>query len=141
MAALADVKERDNRPDALKEAARARNIELSIYRIAASGEEIAAAIDSAKTWGAEALNVLSSAMFFGFRQIIIERTLALRLPAMYEQLNIAEEGGFAAYGPTWVHLATIFARQAIQLLRGIKVADVPGRAAVQIRAGDQSQDR
>ena len=125
MAALADVKERDNRPDALKEAARARNIELSIYRIAASGEEIAAAIDSAKTWGAEALNVLSSAMFFGFRQIIIERTLALRLPAMYEQLNIAEEGGFAAYGPTWVHLATIFARQAIQLLRGIKVADVP----------------
>jgi putative ABC transport system substrate-binding protein len=124
IATLADAKQRDSRLDALKEGARARNIELSIYRIA-SGEEIAAAIDSAKTWGADALNVLSSAMFFGFRQIIIERTLALRLPAMYEQLNIAEEGGFAAYGPTWVHIATISARQAIQLLRGTKVADVP----------------
>jgi putative tryptophan/tyrosine transport system substrate-binding protein len=44
---------------------------------------------------------------------------------MYIELNIAEEGGFAAYGPTWVHLATIYARQAIQLLRGTKVADVP----------------
>ena len=44
---------------------------------------------------------------------------------MLEELNNAEEGGFAAYGPTWVHMATIYARQAIQLLRGAKVADVP----------------
>jgi putative ABC transport system substrate-binding protein len=125
MATLAGAKQRDNRLDALKEAASARNIELSIYRIA-SGEEIAAAIDIAKTSGAEALNVLSSGMFFGFRQIIIERTLALRLPAICDQLNMAEEGGFAAYGPTWVHIAgDIFARQAIQILRGTKVADVP----------------
>ena len=124
MASLADAKQRDNRLDALKEAARARNIELSIYRIA-SGEEIAAAIDTAKKSGVEALNVLSSAMFFGFRQVIIERTLALRLPAMYRAFKIAEEGGFAAYGPTWVHIATIYGRQAVQLLRGTKVADVP----------------
>jgi putative tryptophan/tyrosine transport system substrate-binding protein len=80
MAALADAKQRDNRLDVLQEAARAPNIELSIYRIA-SGQEIAAALDAAKASGAEALNVLSSAMFFGFRRIIIERTLALRLPA------------------------------------------------------------
>jgi hypothetical protein len=56
MAALADAKQRDNRLDVLKEAARARNVELSIYRIA-SGEEIAAAIDSVKTSGPQALNV------------------------------------------------------------------------------------
>ena len=125
MAALADAKmHRDNKLDLLKEAARARNVELSAYLVA-SGDEIAPAIDSAKTWGAEALNVLSSGMFFGFRQITIERTLALRLPAMFEELNNAEEDGFAAYGPTWVHMATIFGRQAVQLLRGTKVADVP----------------
>jgi len=116
--------QRDNRIDVLKEAARARNIELSVYHIA-SGDDIAPAIDSAKTWGAEALNVLSSGMFFGFRKITIERTLALRLPTMFEELNNAEEGGFAAYGPTWVHMSTIYACQAIQLLRGTKVADVP----------------
>jgi putative ABC transport system substrate-binding protein len=38
---------------------------------------------------------------------------------------MAEEGCIAAYGPTWVHLATIFAQQAIQLLRGTKGVDVP----------------
>ena len=47
MAALADAKQRDNRLDVMKEAARSRNVDLSIYRIA-SGEEIAAAIDAAK---------------------------------------------------------------------------------------------
>jgi putative ABC transport system substrate-binding protein len=125
MAALSDARmHRDNRLDMLKEAARASNVELSVYRIT-SGDEISAAIDSAKTWGAEALNVLSSGMFFGFRQITIERTLALRLPAMFEELNSAEEGGFAAYGASWVHMSTILARQAIRLLRGTKVADVP----------------
>jgi putative ABC transport system substrate-binding protein len=57
MAALADAKQRDNRLDALEEAARTRNIELSIYRIA-SGEEIAAAIDTAKASGAEATGLV-----------------------------------------------------------------------------------
>jgi putative ABC transport system substrate-binding protein len=63
-------------------------------------------------------------MFFGFRKIIFERTLAQRLPAISDLL-MAEDGDLVAYGPTWVHLATIFARQAIQLLRGAKVADIP----------------
>jgi putative tryptophan/tyrosine transport system substrate-binding protein len=42
----------------LQEAARARNVELSIHRIARP-EEIAAAIDAAKASGVEALNVLA----------------------------------------------------------------------------------
>jgi putative ABC transport system substrate-binding protein len=97
MAALADANRGSAKLDALKEAAGARNIELSIYRIS-SGQEIAAAIDSAKRSGAEALNVLASAMFFGFRQLIFERALSLRLPAIYQHPEMAKEGGFAAYG-------------------------------------------
>jgi putative ABC transport system substrate-binding protein len=125
MAVLAVAKQKDDRLDALKEAAHVHNIELLIYRIA-SGEEIAAAIETAKASGAEALNVLSAGMFFGFRQTIFERTLALRLPAIYEHPEMAQEGGFAAYGPTFTHIVRdIYARQAIQLLRGTKVADVP----------------
>jgi putative tryptophan/tyrosine transport system substrate-binding protein len=125
MAALADTNQASTKLDTLQERARARNIGLSIYRIA-SGQEIAAAIDTAKTSGAEALNVLSSATFFGFRRLIIERTLALHLPAMYEHPDMALEGGFAGYGPSWVHIVRdIYARQLIQLLRGVKVADVP----------------
>ena len=64
MAALADA----NRTtvvklDALQEAARTRNIELSIHRVV-SGAEIAAAIDMARESGAAALNVLASPMLY-----------------------------------------------------------------------------
>src|SRR4029077_20499027 len=45
--------------DAMREAARVHNIELSIHRIA-KGEEIATAIDAAKASGAEALNFSAS---------------------------------------------------------------------------------
>jgi len=66
---------------ALQDAARTRNVELSIQRIARP-EEIAAAIDAAKAWGAAALNVLASPVLFGNRQIVLERVAALRLPAI-----------------------------------------------------------
>ena len=62
MAVLADFKNSAvAKLDELQEAARARNVELSIHRVA-SGDEIAAAIDMAKSSGAMALNVLSSPM-------------------------------------------------------------------------------
>ena len=38
----------------------------------------------------------------------------------------AEEGGFTAYGPRLIDVfRDLLARQAVQLLRGIKVADIP----------------
>ena len=55
--------------DALQEAARARDIELSIHRIA-KGEEIAAAIDTAKASGAAALNVLASPLLFAIASLL-----------------------------------------------------------------------
>jgi putative tryptophan/tyrosine transport system substrate-binding protein len=84
--------------DALQEAARGRNIEISICRVAGA-EEITAAIDMAKASGAEALNVLASAVLYMNRQLIMDRVAALRLPAIYQWPENAEEGGFAAYGP------------------------------------------
>ena len=111
--------------DALQEAARARNIELSIHRIA-KGEEIAAAIDAAKASGAAALNVLASPLLFAYRQLIMDRVAALRLPAIYQWPETAEEGGFAAYGPRLSQLfRDLLARQLVKLFRGIKVADIP----------------
>jgi putative ABC transport system substrate-binding protein len=110
---------------ALQEAARARNIELSIHRIA-RGEEIAIAIDMAKASGATALNVLASPMLDTNRRIIMDRVAALRLPAIYQWPETAEEGGFAAYGPRFTQLVReLLARQLVQLFRGAKVADIP----------------
>ena len=110
---------------ALKDAARARNVELSIHRIARP-EEIAAAVDAAKAWGAAALNVLASPVLFGNRQIVMQRVAALHLPAIYQFPEVAQDGGFVAYGPRLVHIfGDLVTRQLVKLLRGTRPADVP----------------
>jgi putative tryptophan/tyrosine transport system substrate-binding protein len=109
----------------LQDAARARNVELSIQRITRP-EEIAAAIDAAKAWGAAALNVLASPVLFGNRQIVLERVAALRLPAIYQFPEVAQDGGCVAYGPRLVKIfGELVTRQLVKLLRGTKPADVP----------------
>ena len=110
---------------ALKDGALVRNVELSIYRITRA-EEIAAAIDAAKAWGAAALNVLASPVLFGNRQIVMRRVAALRLPAIYQFPEVTQEGGFVAYGPRLVDIfGELVVRQLVKLLRGAKPADVP----------------
>ena len=109
----------------MQEAARARDIEVSIHRVA-TAEEIAAAIDMAKASGAAALNVLSSPVLYGNRQLIIDRVAALRLPAIYPWAEEAEEGGFLAYGPRVLQIfRELVAQQLVKLLRGVKPADIP----------------
>ena len=125
LAALADVNHAAAKLDALQKAARAHNIELSIYRIA-RGEEIAAAIDRAQASGATALNIFAGPLLWANRQLIMDRAAALRLPTMHEFPEVAEEGGFAAYGPRLGQLfVEVMPRQIIKLFRGINVADVP----------------
>ena len=125
MAALADTNATaEAKLDALQEAARARNIALSIHRIARS-EEIAAAIDKAGASGATALNVLASPMLFANAQPIMERVSALRLAAIYQWAEMADAGGFAAYGPRITQIPEITIRQTAMLFRGAKVADIP----------------
>ena len=113
------------RMQALEHAARARNVELSFFPIT-KPDELVAALDAAKAAGAAALNVLASPVLNNNREIIMPRAAALRLPAIYQFAGIAEEGGFAAYGP---RITTIYgeliARQLVKLLRGAKPADLP----------------
>jgi putative tryptophan/tyrosine transport system substrate-binding protein len=119
MAALADsnMTRTAVQLEALQKPARARGIELSMHQIA-KREEIAATIDMAKSLGATALNVLASPLFWANRRLIMDRAAALRLPAIYEWAEMAEEGGFAAYGPRLIGVfSELYARQLVQLLR------------------------
>jgi putative tryptophan/tyrosine transport system substrate-binding protein len=127
LAALADA----NQPrlpqylQALEDGARARGAELLIYRITNS-DEVLPAIDAAKASDAAALNVLSSAILYSNRRVIIERTAALRLPAVYQWAEMAEEGGFIAYGPRIKQVfRDVARRQLIKLFRGVKPTDLP----------------
>jgi putative tryptophan/tyrosine transport system substrate-binding protein len=126
MAALADsYTYPPERLQALQELTRQRGVELSVYRVS-KPEEIAGAIEAAKNSGALALNALASPFVYVHRPIIYERVAALSLPAMYQFPGMAEEGGLIAYGTNIVQFwREIVPRQAVALLRGAKVADVP----------------
>jgi putative ABC transport system substrate-binding protein len=125
LAALADLNFPAANFEALQEAARARNVELSIYRFS-KAEEIAPAIDAAHAWGAAALNVFGGVLQWANRQLIMDRAAALRLPTMQQLPEEAEEGAFAAYGPRLGPLFVVMMpQQIIKLFRGAKVADVP----------------
>jgi ABC-type uncharacterized transport system substrate-binding protein len=126
IAALADTNATPPaRLEALQQEAKARNIALAIQRVD-KGDQIPAALESAKATGATGLNVLASPMLHANHQIILQRVAALRLPAMFQWPELAEEGGFVAYGPRFTQIIRdLYARQLVQLFRGVKVADIP----------------
>ena len=109
---------------ALQDAAGARGIEIAIFTIR-TPEDIAPATNEIKASGAAAINVLSSSLLFVNRRLIIERAAALRLPAIYEWPEMAEEGGLIAYGARSSGIFRQAARMVIKVLRGTKPADIP----------------
>jgi putative ABC transport system substrate-binding protein len=126
MVALADTNTTAPRQlQALQDAAHARGVELSIHPVA-KAEEIAPAIDAAKASNCAALNVLASPVLFAHRQVIIERVATLRLPAIYQWPEVADDGGLIGYGPRLVSLwRDVVARQLVKILRGARPADMP----------------
>jgi putative ABC transport system substrate-binding protein len=108
----------------LKDAARARGVELSVFS-ASTPEAITPAMNGASAWEAEAINVLATPLFFFNSQTVMARAAALRLPAMYQWPEMAEEGGFAGYGPRITQWFRQLARLVAQVLRGAKPGELP----------------
>jgi putative tryptophan/tyrosine transport system substrate-binding protein len=109
----------------LMQAAESRDVTLSIHPVRRA-EEIAPAIDAARTAGAQALNVLASALFNAYRTRIIEHVAMVRLPAIYQWPEWGEEGGLVAYGPRFTSIyRRLVAPQMVKLLRGARPADIP----------------
>jgi putative ABC transport system substrate-binding protein len=56
----------------------------------------------------------------------MQRVAALRLPAIYQFAEEAEEGGFISYGPRVIQIyKEIMAPHLVKLLRGVNPADIP----------------
>jgi putative ABC transport system substrate-binding protein len=107
------------------DAAKSRGVEVSTHP-AAKLEDIVPSIDAAHAAGAKAVNVLAAALLHSNRQVIFERTAALRMPAIYQFPESAEQGGFASNGPRieqmiYPQLAMLVAR----LFRGDRPQDIP----------------
>jgi putative ABC transport system substrate-binding protein len=101
-----------------------RGIEFSVFS-ARTPEQIAPAIDEASASGAQALNVLATPLFYFNRHAVIVRAAALRLPAIYQWPEMAEEGGFAGYGPRVTQWYRQLARLLAKVLRGAKPSEFP----------------
>ena len=108
----------------LEEAARARGMK-AVLVTAEKEAEIAPAMDKAKELGAIALNVLSAPLFSIYRRVVIERAAVLRLPAIYEWPDMAEQGGLIGYGPPLPLLYRQAARLVVRIFRGARPQDVP----------------
>ena len=71
------------------------------------------------------MNILATPLFsFNMRRIIDQMAL-LRLPAMYQWPEDAEDGGLLAYGPRITQVYRQLGRQLLKLMRGVNIADVP----------------
>jgi len=125
MAALADPRVQSPQElETLQAATRVRGVELSIYPVT-SADSILPAINTAKSAGAGGLNVLAASLFGGNVKMIIAQTAALRLPAIYQWPEIADDGGLLAYGPRITQIYRQLARQLVKLMRDVKPADIP----------------
>jgi putative ABC transport system substrate-binding protein len=121
---LADpTSHRESRP-ALEATAAALGFTLR-ESIVGSPDQIEQALREAKNAGAAGVNVLSSALLFALRGKIIGLAEELRLPAMYQWPETADEGGLITYGPS---LRGAFRQVTIlvdKILKGSKPADIP----------------
>jgi putative tryptophan/tyrosine transport system substrate-binding protein len=125
MAALADPKVGTPKQlEMLQETARRRGVDLAIY-FAGTPAEIVPAMDKAKAEGATALNVLATALFSIHRGTVLGHAAVLRLPAIYQWPEMAEEGGLAAYGPRLTEVYRQVARVVAKIFRGAKPANIP----------------
>jgi putative ABC transport system substrate-binding protein len=108
----------------LTASAKARGIELSVFS-ARTPDEIVPAMNAAKKAGAGAINVLATTLFYFNSRMVIERARELRLPAVYQWPELAEQGGLIGYGPRFTELFRGVARQIVKILRGANSGDIP----------------
>jgi ABC-type uncharacterized transport system substrate-binding protein len=107
-----------------EEAARAAGLRLQSVSVA-KPSEFAAAFHTMRTENAEAVIVLSDAMFFGSRKQIAELAIAERLPAVSWNNEFAKSDFMLSYGPDVNLLAQRAAIYVDKILKGTKPADLP----------------
>lgn len=110
--------------DGLVAMARSRGIDLAVYRAAAPAE-IAPAIAAAQAAGAQAIDVLASALFNANRETIIARIAEAKLPAVYQWPEYGQEGALLSYGPSIEGFYRQAARLIVKIFGGAKPGDLP----------------
>jgi putative ABC transport system substrate-binding protein len=105
-------------------AARALAIEPQVFMVREASEpaQVFAAIQRS---GADAVDVLSDAMFNTERRLIAVLAVEHRLPTIYEDREQVKDGGLISYGPNVAEVARHAAILVDKVLKGAKPADLP----------------
>jgi putative tryptophan/tyrosine transport system substrate-binding protein len=104
--------------------ARQMGIEPRLFMVR-EPDELAGAFAAMQRTSAEAVIVLSDAMFNTWRRQINGLAIEHRLPAMYEAREYVEDGGFICYGPNLAEVTRHSAALVDKVLKGARPADLP----------------
>jgi putative tryptophan/tyrosine transport system substrate-binding protein len=88
-------------------------------------DDVDRALREGRAKGFVGVNVLSSAFLFALRARIVGLTRELRMPAIYQWPEIADEGGLMAYGPSLLGAFRQVTTLVVKVLRGANPGDLP----------------
>jgi putative ABC transport system substrate-binding protein len=104
----------------------ARSVGQQIHTLSASTEgEIESAFATLAQVRAEALLVVTDAVFIGRREQIVTLAARYAVPAIYEASVFARVGGLMSYGPSFVEAIRQVGVYTGRILKGEKPADLP----------------
>jgi ABC-type uncharacterized transport system substrate-binding protein len=115
-----------SKPELEETEAAARTAGLQLISVSVEKpNDFARAFNSMKAERAQALIVLSNAMFFGNRKRIADLASANRLPAISWSGEFAKSGAIMSYGPDIYVLAQRAAIYVDKILKGAKPGELP----------------
>ena len=108
----------------LKAVAPSLSIELSLVSVR-TPEEFGPAFSTVRHAHAQALYVLSAALFGIHRRTLLDFASKARLPAIYAERHFTDEGGLMSYGANYADHWRRAAGYVDQILKGAKPGDLP----------------
>src|SRR5216683_2472114 len=124
----------------LEGAGRLLGITLSLARVSGP-DDFDGALARAKRDGAAGFIATNDGVTWRHRQPLVQLALKHRLPAIYWAREYVEDGGLMTYSASVVDLRRRAAIHVDKILKGGQARRSPRRAADQVRAGRQPQDR
>src|SRR6516165_2155773 len=123
-AVLHDPANASARPQLLPAAARALGVELQSVDVR-SPADFASAFASVHAGGADAVNILSSPLLFGFRADLCALSMTYKVPAIGQAREMAEAGCLASYGISFSEFYAMAASLTDKMLKGARPAETP----------------
>ncbi len=111
---------------AIANVATALGVELQTANVRGPAD-LAPAFASLRAGGAEAINILSSAMLFGSREELGRLSLTHKLPAICEWREMAEAGCVASYGTRLLEDWAMLAVLTDKMLKGARPGETPAQ--------------